>query len=101
MASEWIATQWTRSSDLANFIGGAVQITQQVSPFYDGIRFAVRRGNSCLTMGGEWEYEPLPSDRDDEFYRRCRFASFEAAANALDDYERKAVRRGMSPAANS
>lgn len=47
-------------------------------------RFAVRsNAGLCLTTNGEWEYEPLPSNRDDEFYKRCRFASFIEARNAL------------------
>lgn len=39
---------------------------------------------SCLNREGEWEYEPLPSNRDDEFYARCRFASLEDAVEFLN-----------------
>lgn len=54
------------------------------SPFYAGERWAVRRGGECLAADGEWEYEPLPSSRDDAFYSRCRFESLEAAVAVYD-----------------
>lgn len=41
-----------------------------------------------LAKNGGWEYDPLPSSRDEAFYRRCRFDSFEeaiaAAMNAIN-----------------
>ena len=39
----------------------------------------------CLNRNGEWEYEPIPSSRDDAFFARCRFASVE---EALEHWER-------------
>ena len=42
-------------------------------------RWAVRRHGNCLNQQGEWEFEPTPSDRDDDFLARCRFATAEAA----------------------
>lgn len=39
-------------------------------------KWAVRSGGQCFNKQGEWEYEPLPSSRDDEFLERCRFNSF-------------------------
>ncbi len=50
----------------------------------EGERWAVRRGGSCLSKNGEWEYEPLPSSRDDAFYARCRFESLDAALAVYD-----------------
>ncbi|BCY18672.1 hypothetical protein hrd7_25210 [Leptolinea sp. HRD-7] len=35
-----------------------------------------------LNTSGQWEYEPMPSSRDDAFLKRCRFASIEAAVKA-------------------
>lgn len=47
--------------------------------------YAVRNEEgSCLNKDGEWEHEPLPSNRDDDFLSRCRFHCFESAADALD-----------------
>jgi hypothetical protein len=44
-----------------------------------GVKWAVRRMGECLNKQGEWEYEPMPSSRDDEFLSRCRFDSVEEA----------------------
>lgn len=59
-------------------------------------RWAVRRHGNVLSKQGEWEYEPMPSSRDDEFLERCRFASAAeameaalAAARADDELRRK------------
>jgi len=55
------------------------------SPFYPGERYAIRMcEGQCLNIHGEWEDEPLPSDRDDAFYKRCRFTTFEAACQAAE-----------------
>lgn len=37
--------------------------------------WAVRYMGEVLNKRGEWEYEPLPSSRDDAFRERCRFAT--------------------------
>lgn len=52
------------------------------------VMWKVERRGFVLAKDGEWEYEPNPSSRDDEFYARCRFDTFEeawkAALDALD-----------------
>lgn len=55
--------------------------------------WAVKRLSECLNSGSEWEYEPIPSSRDDAFIARCRFPSLGAAINAfrLSELGRKAV----------
>jgi hypothetical protein len=46
-------------------------------------RWAVTNGRGdCLTLTGEWEWEPSPSNRDDEFQERTRWPSFAAAKAA-------------------
>ncbi len=40
------------------------------------------KGN-CLNKSGEWEWEPMPSSRGDEFLSRCRFPTADAAINAV------------------
>ncbi|WP_353192147.1 hypothetical protein [Pandoraea pnomenusa] len=42
----------------------------------------VTRGSECLNRDGHWEYEPLPSARDENFIDRCRWANAEAAIDA-------------------
>ena len=78
---KWIAIEFVHESQ---FGVDTIHITisRMVSPFYDGERWAVRRLSCCLNRSGEWEREPIPSSRDDAFYRRCRFDSFDEAAEA-------------------
>ena len=45
-------------------------------------KYAVRSSGICLAKSGEWEVEPSPSNRDKEFFERCRFDTFEAAVEA-------------------
>lgn len=44
-------------------------------------KWAIRQGGNCLNKSGEWEWEPMPSSRDDDFLARCRF---DAAQEAID-----------------
>jgi hypothetical protein len=37
---------------------------------------------AVLGKDGEWEYEPIPSSRDEEFYAHCRFDTYEEAEAA-------------------
>lgn len=43
------------------------------------VLWAIRENGFCLNKDGEWEYEPQPSSRDDEFFDRCRFATLDEA----------------------
>ncbi len=45
--------------------------------------WAVVETGMCLNRDGDWEYEPLPSRRDEEFFTRCRFSLDEALRLAL------------------
>lgn len=48
-----------------------------------------------LAKDGEWECEPMPSGRDEAFYARCRFDTFEEAWKAaLDAQAQKESDRG-------
>lgn len=89
---ELIPTEWRFADDLLHYELYGVTIHHQVSPFYPGIRYAVRCGGSVLSIDGKWEWEPLPSSRDDEFYRRFRFPSFEAASAAARKARKEATR---------
>lgn len=43
--------------------------------------WAIREKGYCLNVNGEWEYEPLPSSRDQRFFKRCRFKTLEQAVS--------------------
>lgn len=51
--------------------------------------WAVRNGPSCLAKDGQWEYEPMPSSRDDAFFERCRYPTAQAALDVLDAMRRE------------
>jgi hypothetical protein len=36
-----------------------------------------------MNKDGDWEWEPMPSSRDDEFLSRCRFQSMQEAMECL------------------
>ena len=83
IATEYVvAVQLYAHRDPASFSGRDVRFVRMVSPFYPEERWAVRSHVDCLSRSGEWEWEPSPSSRDDEFYARCRFDSLEQAHTA-------------------
>jgi hypothetical protein len=47
----------------------------------NGRKYAVTRDGAVLSKDGEWEYEPTPSSRTDEFIERTRHKSFDEAFN--------------------
>jgi len=48
-----------------------------------GYSWAIRQSNGfCLDKDGDWEYESMPSSRDDQFYEMCRFPTIEKALEA-------------------
>lgn len=79
-----IAIRYEFISDFEHYEVAAVTFDRMRSPFYEGERWAVRRLSSCLSKDGEWEFEPIPSSRDKEFYARFRFNSLEEALAVFD-----------------
>ena len=47
--------------------------------------------HNCLNRDGEWEYSPLPSNRDDEYLNRCRYKSREEAITYAVRWREKAL----------
>lgn len=80
-----VSTRFQLREQLAAHEIMPVTFDRMLSPFYAGERWAVRRGGYVLNAQKDWEYEPLPSSRDDAFYARCRFESLEAAVAAYDE----------------
>lgn len=50
--------------------------------YYTGRGWAILDGKSVLGRDGRWEYQPLPSSRDDEFFRLYRWPTREVALEA-------------------
>ena len=75
------AVAWTwNHSDNQDLESIKIETAKQM----DGtIKYAVRHMGACLTTKGEWEHEPMPSSRDDRFLSRCRFDTWEQAANTI------------------
>lgn len=47
-------------------------------------RWAVKGMFRVLNSSGEWEHEPSPSNREDDFLARCRFTEAEALRLACE-----------------
>jgi hypothetical protein len=91
-ASEWFPVEWRRSDD--PFRGEDTSIRRMTSPFYLGIKWAVRRHSNVLGKDGRFAYEPIPSSRDDAFYAAYRFDSFEDAVEAIRTADNTSERKG-------
>lgn len=50
--------------------------------------WAITNGGSCLNRDYQWEHEPLPSSRTQEFFERCRFGKSEAIHRAIEAKKR-------------
>lgn len=43
-----------------------------------GDAWCIHNGSACFNRDGEWEYEPMPSSREDDFIARTRYSLTEA-----------------------
>lgn len=76
--SSYPVTRWEIGKDESGLI--FLDVKYQI----DGSRkYAIYRyeGSLVLNKDGQWEYEPLPSSRSDDYLARCRF---ESPAKALE-----------------
>lgn len=82
--SKWRPTRWHLNHNGHDY--GLLTMEQR-----DGsAKWAVDDNRGCvLNKNGEWEYQPSPSNRDDEFLERCRFASMKDAADAFQAWTSK------------
>ena len=75
---DWIPTKYQyRDSDLE------IVVKDDRGPM-DDWKWAIQRSwreSSCLNRDFEWEYQPSPSERDDDFFKRNRFTLDEAKAH--------------------
>lgn len=79
----FMSVQWMwNPSESTNDYGSPVTIDRCRQ--LDGtIKYAVRQSGACLSRNGEWEFEPIPSSRTDEFFKSFRFDTWQDAANAI------------------
>lgn len=52
---------------------------------WTGSKWVISNGHSCLNKMGEWEYASMPSNQEDDFRDRTRFA---CAQTAIEFFER-------------
>jgi hypothetical protein len=77
MKTSFMATTWT-----CRKTNTKIEVSQINDD--ESLLFAVRNDfGECLSKKGEWEVEPSPSHRDNEFLERCRFVDFMDAVNTL------------------
>jgi len=90
MTLQFYASEWTlRDSKPPDYV--TIRRMGQIS---GPDKFSVNFRSLCLNKNSEWEFEPIPSSRDDEFLERCRFDSFEEAVLALEKLDHWTVKKG-------
>ncbi len=57
-------------------------------------KWAIRDGGECLDFAGNWNYEPLPSNRTAEWLAINRYPSAEYALEFYDSYLKQSEWRG-------
>ena len=92
---ESVIQQLTSSSAVvAAYAVGELRVERalrRIGPKQMAAYWAVRRDGFALNKQGEWEYEPMPSSRTDEFLDRCRFSDVnDAIAAAVIKHEKEA-----------
>ena len=77
------ATQWRWNPSKDTNDGTCPIVIDQVRSRNGHCMYAVRQAGAVMSKSGEWEHEPIPSSRDDAFFFRCRFDSWDDAAKAI------------------
>ena len=70
------ATQWTDMDSECR-----IEARRQYGGHF--VYCCINKAGEVLNKSGEWESEPMPSNRDEAFLDRCRFDTFEDAHRAL------------------
>lgn len=65
----------------------------------DGVMYyAVKWRGWTANRDREWEYEPIPSGRDDDYFARCRFEEWEEAALIAQHMAHEVLSQTVAPA---
>lgn len=91
----WVSTSWEWNRDLMPRGYESIESVRIDAVHGRGgiTRYAVRQSGACMDANGEWEFEPMPSSRDDEWLNRFRFDTWEAAARAVEKYVKSPLGR--------
>lgn len=79
----WTPTEWTMSPEPPDNIP---PVTICRVRGRTGVRYAIRQAGACMDANGEWEIEPIPSSRTDEWLDRFRYDTLEAAKAAAETH---------------
>ncbi len=60
-------------------ISGTLEDHDAVYLEFRGKGWAIEKNSMCLNRKNEWEWIPMPSSRDDNFFKRCRWSTAEIA----------------------
>jgi hypothetical protein len=60
-------------------------------------QWAVRLRSACLSVEGEWDYEPLPSSREDDWLERHRF-NLKTALRLAEEHAPRVTVNGITVA---
>src|SRR5208282_4865559 len=81
MAADFEPDSWTYKR---NEVPRDIQCVRiEIAQGRDTILYAVRQSGACMNADGEWDLEPIPSSRTDEWLNRFRFNTFLEAAHAV------------------
>lgn len=50
----------------------------------NGVRYVITKDNRTLNKAGDWEYEPIPSNRTALYLKRTRFKTLHSAIEIAD-----------------
>jgi hypothetical protein len=68
--------------EIASYAAGDITI-QRMAQIDGSHLWKIAKNGNVLNKQGEWEWEPMPSSRDDDFLARCRYATLDEVSAML------------------
>jgi len=86
ISQHWVSESWTWNRDVMPKGYEEIEPVRidMVRGRKGSVSYAVRQQGACMNAKGEWEFEPIPSSRTDEWLKEFRFSSWEDAAKAVE-----------------